>query len=96
MAQGVGICTWIQGLRPSWHKDTQRSWQKPHTIFWRPCSWGANWPRVKLPPTPTSPQTEVLEMVYRVRRLYLFIMAQSNEERSSGNVVSVQQELKGL
>lgn len=35
-------------------------------------------------------------MVYGVKRLYLLIMAQSNKERSSGDVVSDQQELQGL
>lgn len=46
--------------------------------------------------TPPPPAHRGPRDRYRMKRLYLLIMAQSNEERSSGDVISDQQELQGL
>ena len=56
------------------------------------CSQGANRTTVKHTPSPRRGPRDRL----RMKAFYLLIMAQSNEERSSGDVVSDQQKLQGL
>lgn len=91
MAQSPDICILVKVLRYFW-RQIQEKLANYHAISWRQCSRGANQTRVKHTPSPNRGPRDR----YRMKGFYLLVMAQSNEERSSGDVVSDQQKLQGL